>query len=322
MAENKMGVMPVNKLLISMSVPMMISMLVQALYNVVDSIFVAQIGEKALTAVSLAFPVQNLMIALAVGTGVGINALVSRRLGEKNYAAANSTADNGIFLNAMHFLLFLALGLFFIPLYFSFQTKDAEIIAYGIDYLQVISVFSFGIFMQVSMERLLQSTGRTMYTMTTQATGAILNIILDPIFIFGWFGVPAMGTRGAAIATVIGQIVAASLAFFFNVRFNKEITLSFKGFRPDMQTIKKIYSIGGPSILMQAVGSFLNLSLNNILIRFTPTATAVFGVYFKLQSFIFMPVLGLTNGMVRIISYNSGADQKDGLKQSISLSHK
>jgi putative MATE family efflux protein len=242
--------------------------------------------------------------------------------GEKNYAAANSTADNGIFLNAMHFLLFLALGLFFIPLYFSFQTKDAEIIAYGIDYLQVISVFSFGIFMQVSMERLLQSTGRTLYTMTTQATGAILNIILDPIFIFGWFGVPAMGTRGAAIATVIGQIAAASLAFFFNVRFNKEITLSFKGFRPDMQTIKKIYSIGGPSILMQAVGSFLNLSLNNILIRFTPTATAVFGVYFKLQSFIFMPVFGLNNGMVPIIAYNYGADQKERIKQTISLSKK
>ena len=320
MAENKMGVMPVNKLLISMSVPMMISMLVQALYNVVDSIFVAQIGEKALTAVSLAFPVQNLMIALAVGTGVGINALVSRRLGEKNYAAANSTADNGIFLNAMHFLLFLALGLFFIPLYFSFQTKDAEIIAYGIDYLQVICVFSIGIFMQVSMERLLQSTGRTLFTMATQATGAILNIILDPIFIFGWFGVPAMGTRGAAIATVIGQIVAASLAFFFNVRFNKEISLSFKGFRPDMPTIKKIYSIGGPSILMQAVGSFLNLSLNNILIRFTPTATAVFGVYFKLQSFIFMPVFGLNNGMVPILAYNYGADQKERIKETIRLS--
>ena len=320
MAENKMGVMPVNKLLISMSVPMMISMVVQALYNVVDSIFVAQISEKALTAVSLAFPVQNLMIALAVGTGVGINALVSRRLGEKNYAAANSTADNGIFLNAMHFLLFLALGLFFIPLYFSFQTKDAEIIAYGIDYLQVICVFSIGVFMQVSMERLLQSTGRTLFTMTTQATGAILNIILDPIFIFGWFGVPAMGTRGAAIATVIGQIVAASLAFFFNVRFNKEISLSFKGFRPDMYTIKKIYSIGGPSILMQAVGSFLNLSLNNILIRFTPTATAVFGVYFKLQSFIFMPVFGLNNGMVPIIAYNYGADQKERIKETIKLS--
>ena len=320
MAENKMGVMPVNKLLISMSVPMMISMLVQALYNVVDSIFVAQIGEKALTAVSLAFPVQNLMIALAVGTGVGINALVSRRLGEKNYEAANSTADNGIFLNAMHFLLFLALGLFFIPLYFSFQTKDAEIIAYGIDYLQVISVFSFGIFMQVSMERLLQSTGRTMYTMTTQATGAILNIILDPIFIFGWFGVPAMGTRGAAIATVIGQIAAASLAFFFNVRFNKEITLSFKGFRPDMQTIKKIYSIGGPSILMQAVGSFLNLSLNNILIRFTPTATAVFGVYFKLQSFFFMPVFGLNNGITPIIAYNYGAQQRKRMIRTIRIS--
>lgn len=322
MAENKMGVMPVNKLLISMSVPMMISMLVQALYNVVDSIFVAQISEKALTAVSLAFPVQNLMIALAVGTGVGINALVSRRLGEKNYAAANSTADNGIFLNAMHFLIFLVLGLFFIPLYFSFQTKDAEIITYGIDYLQVICVFSFGIFMQVSMERLLQSTGRTLYTMTTQAIGAILNIILDPIFIFGWFGVPAMGTKGAAIATVIGQIAAASLAFFFNVRFNKEITLSFKGFCPDMQTIKKIYSIGGPSILMQAVGSFLNLSLNNILIRFTPTATAVFGVYFKLQSFIFMPVFGLNNGMVPILAYNYGADQKERIKQTISLSKK
>ena len=321
MAENKMGVMPVNKLLISMSVPMMISMVVQALYNVVDSIFVAQISEKALTAVSLAFPVQNLMIALAVGTGVGINALVSRRLGEKNYPAANSTADNGIFLNAMHFLLFLALGLFFIPFYFSFQTKDAEIIAYGIDYLQVICVFSIGVFMQVSMERLLQSTGRTLFTMTTQATGAILNIILDPIFIFGWFGVPAYGDkRRPAIATVIGQIAAASLAFFFNVRFNKEITLSFKGFRPDLQTIKKIYSIGGPPILMQAVGSFLNLSLNNILIRFTPTATAVFGVYFKLQSFIFMPVFGLNNGMVPIIAYNYGADQKERIKETITLS--
>ena len=318
--ENKMGVMPINKLLVSMSVPMMISMIVQALYNVVDSIFVAQISEKALTAVSLAFPIQNLMIALAVGTGVGINALVSRRLGEKNYPAANHTADNGIFLNAMHYLLFLLFGLFFVPLFFSFQTTDAEIIAYGIDYLNVITLFSIGIFMQVSMERLLQSTGNTMYAMVTQGMGAILNIILDPIFIFGWFGVPAMGTKGAAIATVIGQISAASLAFYFNVRFNKEISLSFSGFRPDLKTIKKIYSIGGPSIVMQAVGSFLNLSMNNILIRFTPTATAVFGVYFKLQSFVFMPVFGLNNGMVPIIAYNYGAGAKDRIKETIKLS--
>ncbi|CZQ99735.1 multi antimicrobial extrusion protein [Trichococcus palustris] len=318
--ENKMGVMPINKLLVSMSVPMMISMIVQALYNVVDSIFVAQISEKALTAVSLAFPIQNLMIALAVGTGVGINALVSRRLGEKNYPAANHTADNGIFLNAMHYLLFLLFGLFFLPLFFSFQTTDAEIIAYGIDYLNIITLFSVGIFMQVSMERLLQSTGNTMYAMVTQGMGAILNIILNPIFIFGWFGVPAMGIKGSAIATVVGQISAASLAFYFNVRFNKEISLSFGGFRPDLKTIKKIYSIGGPSIVMQAVGSFLNLSMNNILIRFTPTATAVFGVYFKLQSFVFMPVFGLNNGMVPIIAYNYGADAKDRIKETIKLS--
>jgi putative MATE family efflux protein len=318
--ENKMGVMPINKLLVSMSVPMMISMIVQALYNVVDSIFVAQISEKALTAVSLAFPIQNLMIALAVGTGVGINALVSRRLGEKNYPAANHTADNGIFLNAMHYLLFLLFGLFFLPLFFSFQTTDAEIIAYGIDYLNIITLFSVGIFMQVSMERLLQSTGNTMYAMVTQGMGAILNIILNPIFIFGWFGVPAMGIKGSAIATVVGQISAASLAFYFNVRFNKEISLSFGGFRPDLKTIKKIYSIGGPSIVMQAVGSFLNLSMNNILIRFTPTATAVFGVYFKLQSFVFMPVFGLNNGMVPIIAYNYGANAKDRIKETIKLS--
>ena len=193
----------------------------------------------------------------------------------------------------MHYLIFLLFGLFFVPLFFSFQTTDAEIIAYGIDYLNVITLFSIGIFMQVSMERLLQSTGNTMYAMVTQGMGAIMNIILDSTFIFGWFGVPAMGTKGAAIATVIGQISAASLAFYFNVRFNKEISLSFSGFRPDLKTIKKIYSIGGPSIVMQAVGSFLNLSMNNILIRFTPTATAVFGVYFKLQSFVFMPVFGL-----------------------------
>jgi len=318
--ENKMGVMPIRKLLISMSVPMMISMIVQAMYNVVDSIFVAQINEKALTAVSLAFPVQNLMIALAVGTGVGINALVSRRLGEKNYTAANHTADNGIFLNAMHYLIFLVFGLFFVPLFFSLQTMDAEIIAYGTDYLNVISLFSIGIFMQVSMERLLQSTGNTLYAMVTQGMGAVMNIILDPIFIFGWFGVPAMGTRGAAIATIIGQLSAASLAFYFNVRFNKEISLSYRGFRPDLKTIKKIYSIGGPSIVMQAVGSFLNLSMNNILIRFTPTATAVFGVYFKLQSFVFMPVFGLNNGMVPILAYNFGADQKERIKETIKLS--
>lgn len=315
--ENKMGTMPINRLLINMSVPMMISMLVQALYNIVDSIFVAQIDEKALTGVSLAFPVQSLMIAIAVGSGVGINALVSRRLGEQRFAEANQTAENGIFLNIIHYLLFAGLALLFMDQFFHWQTTDPDIIRYGEDYLAIISYLGLGKFMQITFERLLQSTGLSFYSMLSQGTGAIANIILDPILIFGWFGLPAMGTKGAALATVLGQTLAACLGLFFNLRFNKELSFSLKKFRPRIPILKDIYAIGFPSILMMSVSSFLNLSMNNILIAFTPTATAVFGVYFRLQSFVFMPVFGMNNGMVPILAYNFGAEKPDRIKKTL-----
>ncbi|MGN0157194.1 MAG: MATE family efflux transporter [Lachnospiraceae bacterium] len=318
--ENKMGTMPVNQLLMSMSLPMMISMLVQALYNVVDSIFVSRISENALTAVSLAFPIQSLMIALGAGTGVGVNALLSRSLGEKDYKRVNASAENGIFLAGINFLVFLIIGLFAVrPFYFS-QTNDAEIITYGIQYLTIACCFSFGLYTQFIFERLLQSTGKTFYTMITQATGAVINIILDPIFIFGLCGVPRLGVAGAAIATVIGQIVAGILAIIINHKVNNEIHLSLKGFRPSVRVIGQIYTVGIPSIIMQSIGSIMVYGMNRILIAFSSTATAVFGVYFKLQSFVFMPVFGLNNGMVPIIAYNYGARQKERMIKTMKLS--
>lgn len=317
--ENKMGIMPENKLLLSMSIPVMISMLVQALYNIVDSIFVAQINENALTAVSLAFPVQNLMVAFGAGTGVGINALLSRSLGEKNFENANKAADNGIFLAFLNFILFALLGIFGSEFFFKTQTDIPEIIEYGKSYLSICLLLSFGAFGQITFERLLQSTGKTIYTMITQSTGAIINIIFDPIFIFGWFGFPKMGVAGAAIATVMGQICAMLLALYFNVKKNHEIKISFKGFRPDAGIIKKIYAVGIPSIIMLSIGSVMTYGMNRILISFTSTATAVFGVYFKLQSFIFMPIFGLNNGMVPIISYNFGARKRERIIKTIKL---
>ena len=277
--ENKMGVMPVNRLLITMSLPIMISMLVQALYNIVDSIFVAQLNENALTAVSLAFPVQNLMIAVSTGTGVGVNALLSRSLGAKNYERVNRIAVTGIILALASFLVFAALGLTLSETFFRIQTDDPEIIAYGTDYLLVVTGLSFGLFGQIIGERLLQATGRTFYTMITQGLGAIINIILDPIMIFGLLGFPAMGTRGAALATVIGQIIAAILGFYFNHKVNHEIHISFKQYRPTWSLVGKIYAIGIPSILMSSVGSVMTFCMNKILIAFTSTATAVFVVY-------------------------------------------
>lgn len=309
--ENKMGVMPVNRLLLTMSLPMMASMLVQALYNIVDSIFVARICEDALTAVSLAFPLQTLTIALAGGTAVGINAILSRSLGEKEYANANKAATNGIFLSAMCYLVFLIIGLFFVEPYYKSLSDNPTIVSYGIDYMTVVCTCSFGIFAQFIFERLLTSTGRTFYTMITQSTGAIINIILDPIFIFGLLGAPKLGVKGAAVATVIGQIVAASLAYLFNVKKNPDINISMKGFRPDGKMIAEIYKIGIPSIIMQAIGSVMNYVMNKILISFSDTAAAVFGVYYKLQSFIFMPIFGLNGGMVPIIAFNYGAKRKD-----------
>lgn len=306
-AENKMGVMPENKLLLNMAVPMMLSMLVQALYNIVDSIFVSKLSQDALNAVSLAFPVQNLMIAVGAGTAVGINALLSRSLGQKDQDRADKTAMNGILLALISAVVFTVVGLFGARLFFSIQTDIQGIVDYGTDYLMVICGVCIGIFMQVTFERLLQSTGRTFYSMITQGTGAIINIILDPILIFGLFGAPRLEVLGAAIATVIGQCVAAVLALIFNLKRNPDINLSWKGLRPDKDIIKGIYSVGLPSIIMQSVGSVMVFGMNKILLGFTDTATAVFGIYFKLQSFIFMPIFGLNSGVIPIVAYNYGA---------------
>lgn len=318
--ENKMGTMNINKLLISMSLPVMISMLIQALYNIVDSIFVAQISENALTAVSLAFPVQNLMIAVAAGTGVGINALLSRSLGEKNFKEASNAANNGVFLALISAVIFAILGIFFSRAFFETQTNIPEIIDYGSSYLSICTTFSIGIFGQITYERLLQATGKTFYTMITQGTGAIINIILDPIFIFGLFGFPKMGVTGAAIATIIGQIVGLIFTVYFNIKKNHEIELKFKGFRPNGNTIKNIFIVGIPSIIMQSISSAMVFCLNNILLIFSSTAAAVLGIYFKLQSFIFMPIFGLTIGMIPIVAYNYGARNKERLVETIKLS--
>ena len=315
--ENKMGVRPVNKLLLGMSLPMMASMLVQALYNVVDSIFVARISENALTAVSLAFPIQQIMIALGGGVGVGVNAILSKSLGEKDYGKVSKAAMNGIFLSLMNYIIFIVVGLLVVKPFYLSQTSDAQIIGYGVDYLTIVCCMSFGIYFQFIFERLLQSTGRTVCTMITQTTGAVINLILDPILIFGLLGAPALGVRGAAIATVTGQIVAAVFSFILNIKLNREVNIVFKGFRPDKDMIGKIYSVGFPSIIMMSIGSVMVYGLNKILIAFSSTATAVFGVYFKLQSFIFMPVFGLNNGMIPILAFNYGARKRERMIQVI-----
>ncbi len=328
--ENKMGTMPTGRLLVSMSLPMIISMLVQALYNIVDSAFVSRVSEDALTAVSLAFPIQNLMIAIAAGTGVGINSLLSRSLGEKKQKAADRAAGNGILLGILSALIFVIFGVFFSETYFrmQFSAKDFEenaaqceaIISMGTDYLKICCIFSFGIFLQIVTERLLQATGMTLYTMFTQGIGAILNIILDPILIFGYLGMPKLGVAGAAIATVFGQIIAMLLGFVFNIMKNKELHLGLSYLRPHARTIGVIYSVGLPSIIMQSISSVMTLGMNKILLMFSSTAVSVFGVYFKLQSFIFMPVFGLNNGMIPIIAYNYGARKKQRILATTRLS--
>ena len=318
--ENKMGVMPVTKLIITMSLPIMASMLVQALYNIVDSIFVAQISEHALTAVSMAFPIQNLMIAVGTGTGVGINALLSRNLGAKNYKQVNKIAENAVFLAGISYLLFLMIGIFGAEAFFRSQTDIEEIIYHGTRYIRICCCFSFGIFVQLFFERMLQATGRTIYSMVTQGVGAIINIILDPILIFGWFGLPAMGVAGAAYATVIGQIAAGGIGVVLNHKVNKEIQIELKGFKPDFGMIKQIYGIGIPSIIMASIGSVMNYGMNRILLGFTSTAAAVFGVYFKLQSFIFMPVFGLNNGVIPVIAFNYGAGNRERVVKAIKTS--
>ncbi len=317
--ENKMGVVSTGKLLFSMAVPMMLSMLVQAFYNIVDSVFVSQISENALNAVSLAFPLQSLMIAFGGGTAVGINALLSRSLGEKNQEAADRTANTGIFISLCFSVIFALIGIFLSKPFFLLQTETEEIVQCGTDYASVCLGCSFGIFSQFCFERLLQSTGRTTLAMVTQLTGAVINIILDPILIFGYLGFPEMGVKGAAVATVAGQIVAAIFAIILNIRCNPEIHISPKKILWHNETAKGILKVGFPSIIMQSIGSVMTFSLNNILISFTETATAVFGAYFKLQSFIFMPIFGLNNGMVPIIAYNFGAKKADRVKSTVKI---
>ena len=315
-----MGVMPIGRLLLTMSGPMMISMLIQALYNVVDSMFVSYISEAALTAVSLAYPMQNLMIAVATGTGVGINALLSRNLGEKNFPMVNRTAGNAIFLGLVSYVVFALVGLFGSRIYFTLQVTDPEIIQMGQDYLSVIMVLSIGCFGQVLLSRLLQSTGKTFYSMVIQMVGAGLNIILDPIMIFGLAGFPAMGVAGAALATVVSQIVGTLLGLYYNLRKNPEIQFAWNQLRPSGPIIARIYGVGVPSILLQTVSSLLIFGLNQILVAFSETATAVYGVYFKLQGFAFLPIIGMNNGMVPIIAYNYGAKKPERILQTIKLS--
>jgi len=315
-----MGVMPVNRLMIKLAWPMIVSMLVQAMYNVVDSIFVSRLSENALTAVSLAFPVQMILIAMGTGAGVGVNAVLSRALGQKDQKSVDKAAGCGIFIAAMNFLLFLVIGLFFVRPFFSSQGANAEIVEYGTQYLSICCCFSFGIYAQLIGEKLLQSTGRTLHSMFCQGLGAITNIILDPILIFGLFGAPAMGVAGAAAATVIGQILGGTLAIILNLKCNPDVNLRLKYIvKPSFKTIVRIYKIGLPSIIMQSIGSVMNYSMNLILISFTETAAAVFGIYFKVQSIFFMPVMGLNNSIVPIVAYNYGAGKRSRIVKAIKL---
>lgn len=305
--ENKMGVMPVGKLLANMALPMIISMLVQALYNVVDSIYVSQISESAVTALSLAFPVQNMQIGFAVGVGVGVNSLLSKSLGERNQEAVNRTAGNGIVLMLICTAMFMLFGFFGVRPYYEIQSTVAETVEGGIAYTSICCIFVMGSFIQILFERLLQATGRTIHSMIAQGVGAITNILLDPIFIFGWFGIPAMGVAGAAVATVIGQWLGALTGLYFNLKKNPEVHLGFRYLRLDKRTVSQILMVGVPSVIMNSVGSVMNFGMNQILQGFTETATGVFGIYFKLQSFFFMPLFGLNGATISIIAYNYGA---------------
>ena len=317
--ENKMGVMPIGKLLFNMALPMIISMIVQALYNVVDSIYVSQVSESAVTALSLAFPVQNMQIGFGLGIAVGVNSLLSKSLGEKNQEAANYAAGNGIFLVIIAVALFMLFGIFGARPYFEMQSTVEETVEGGIAYTSICCVLTLGCFAQMLGERLLQSSGRTVYTMISQSTGAVINIILDPIFIHGWLGLPAMGVAGAAIATVIGQWIAAGMCLFFNLRFNPDVQLGLKYIRPRAQTLEPILAVGIPTLVMNSIGSVMNFGMNQIFQGFQETATGVFGIYYKLQSFFFMPLFGTNNATISIIAYNYGARKPERMTKTLRL---
>ena len=319
--ENKMGTMPINKLIINMSLPLITSMFVQAFYNIVDSLFVARINEDALTAVSMSFPAQNLMISAGVGVGVGITALIARYLGAHDEKGITRVVHNGIFLGILNSILFALFGIFLAKFYFEFQKASGIIETYGIQYLSICSIFAFSIIMEITFERMLIASGKTIYTMITQSTGAIINIIFDPILIFGLFGFPKMGIVGAAVATIFGQTVAMFMALYFNVVKNHEVRISIKKFAVDFKTIVNIYEIGFPSIVMQSAASFMIFQLNNLLASFSTTATAVLGVYFKLQSFVILPVFGLNNSVISIVSYNYGAGKIKRLLKTMKVAN-
>ena len=312
-----MGTMPVNKLLLSMSIPMMISMLVQALYNIVDSIFVSQISEDAFTAVSLVFPIQNLMIAVGVGVGVGMNALISKSLGQQNYKRADKLAMQGLLLNLISFVIFFIVGVSMPTLFMRTQTDSNIILEYGKQYFEICLAMSSGLFLEHTFEKMHQATGRTVLSMIVQGVGAVINIILDPILILGLYGAPRLEVAGAAYATVIGQTVAGLLGLVLNIKYNKELRIKLSNLAPNFLEIKDILFIGVPSILMASIGSVMTLCMNKILMGFSPTAVAVFGAYFKLQSFVFMPVFGLNNGMIPIVAYNYGARRKERMHSTI-----
>lgn len=315
--ENKLGTMSIPKLLFQVSFPIVVSMFIQSMYNLVDSYYIGKINEEAFTAISIAFPIQNIMIGIAVGTGVGMNSLISRYLGEKNYEKSNKTAETGLALAIIYGIILLILSRFLPRPFLSAQTTNENIIAYGIDYLQIVMGLSIGVFTQIFLERTLQSTGRSIFTMLTQLIGAVLNIILDPIFIFGYFGLPAMGVKGAAIATVTGQIIGALFGSFFEYKFNKEITIK----KPvlDLDIVKGIYVVGVPSMITITIQSFTIYVLNKMLSEISTSAIAALGAYFKVQSFVFMPIFGVNNGLVPIVAYNYGAKNKDRIIKTIKL---
>lgn len=317
--ENKMGVMPVGKLLVNMALPMIISMLVQAFYNIVDSVYVSQVSESAVTALSLAFPVQNMQIGFAVGVGVGVNALLSQSLGRKDQESVNWAAGQGVFLALAATGLFMLFGFFGVRPYYTMQSTVAETVEGGIAYTSICCIFTVGVFIQVLCERLLQATGRAMQTMILQGTGAIINIILDPVFIHGWWGMPKMGVAGAAVATVIGQCTGAVLGIYLNLRHNPEVQLRVKFMKPNWKVIAPILEVGIPSVVMNGIGSVMNFGMNQILQGFNEVATGVFGIYYKLQSLFFMPLFGINNATISILAYNYGARKPKRIVHTLKL---
>ena len=315
--SRRMGEMPEGKLLLTLAVPMMLSMLVQALYNIVDSVYVSHVSEDCLTALSLVFPAQNIMIGLATGTGVGVSTLISRALGRNDPRGASKVAGNALFLCVCCWALMAVFGIFGAEWFINTQTDDPTIREYALSYLRIVTIMSLFVYFEICVERFLQSSGLTKYSMWTQIAGAVTNIVLDPFFIFGWCGLPAMGTAGAAIATIIGQAVGTLLGFYYHCRYNKEVKIDLALIKPDGKIIGEIYRIGFPSILMMCIGSVTNYTMNRILIGFTSTAVAVYGAYFKVQSFFFMPVFGLNNGLIPILGYNYGAGKRDRIYRSL-----